>query len=149
MKAISLRPEWAMPVLMGDKFIEWRSWPTDYRGPLVICSSARKTPGAISGMALCKVDLVEVEPFAKKHMKLALMDDTPDGYAWIFDNLDWIEPFEQKGKLRLFEVDDSAVKVIPETIGSREAFMTYYEPHMHYGRDPEVRAEWMGYIDSL
>ena len=39
MKAISLWQPWASLVATGAKTYETRSWPTKYRGPLVICAA--------------------------------------------------------------------------------------------------------------
>lgn len=39
MKALSLWQPWATAVAIGAKRIETRSWPTDYRGPVVIHSA--------------------------------------------------------------------------------------------------------------
>lgn len=41
MKALTLTQPWASLVNIGSKHVETRGWRTDYRGPLVIHSSAR------------------------------------------------------------------------------------------------------------
>lgn len=41
MKALTLWQPWASLVARGEKTIETRSWPTDYRGPLAIHAAAR------------------------------------------------------------------------------------------------------------
>lgn len=61
MKAISIHPEPVMDILLGKKKEEYRSWTTHHRGPLLICSTAIKTPGCISGYAVCIVDLTDVK----------------------------------------------------------------------------------------
>ncbi|MBP8292366.1 MAG: ASCH domain-containing protein [Caldilineaceae bacterium] len=48
MKAISLTQPWATLVAMGAKRIETRSWPTSYRGPLMIHAS-KGLPGWVAG----------------------------------------------------------------------------------------------------
>lgn len=83
MKAISLWQPWASLVAVGAKEYETRSWPTSYRGPLVIHAAKRWTPLEVAaaldphfksalkaaglnpthlplGAALCVVDLVDV-----------------------------------------------------------------------------------------
>lgn len=65
MKAISIHPEPVMEILSGKKTEEYRSWSTHHRGPLLICSTAIKTPGCISGHAVCIVDLVDVKKLAE------------------------------------------------------------------------------------
>ena len=53
MKSLSLNPYWAHCVLCGEKTIECRTWKTDYRGDLLICSSnIPKIEGTIAGHGL-------------------------------------------------------------------------------------------------
>lgn len=54
MKALSLTQPWATLVAQGAKRIETRSWPTSYRGPLVIHAS-KGLPGWVA-------DAVRSEP---------------------------------------------------------------------------------------
>ncbi|MEL4898348.1 ASCH domain-containing protein, partial [Crocosphaera sp. Alani8] len=42
-KAISLHPPYASLIKMGLKHFETRSWPTNYRGKLVICAAKKNT----------------------------------------------------------------------------------------------------------
>jgi hypothetical protein len=76
MKAISLWQPWASAMASGIKQNETRSWPTSYRGDLVICSAKRKpTPEEVGeretyetalalpyGCALCVVELFDCLP---------------------------------------------------------------------------------------
>lgn len=121
MKALSLRPYWATEMLCGNKTIECRAWKTDYRGDLIICSSAKREPGCISGHALLICKLVSIEPFTKKHLKQAGMEEMPEkpSYAWILDDMRVIYPVPVKGKLHLFDLD-IAPTVIPESITDEE-----------------------------
>ena len=99
----------------------------------------------IHGKALCIVELVNIEPFTPAHCAGALMEpfEVPEkGFAWHFDNLEWIEPFDVKGKLHLFDVDDSLIEIIPETVSSYDALTQYYEPLIYWGRDKTAREEW-------
>ncbi|MGG5370794.1 ASCH domain-containing protein [Enterococcus sp. AZ196] len=101
MKAISIHPEPVMEILSGKKTEEYRSWSTHHRGPLLICSTAIKTPGCISGHAVCIVDLVDVKK----------LDE--ESYAWIFAEVRCIKPFPIKGQRRLYHVPDDRI-VEPE-----------------------------------
>ena len=131
-KALSILPEYADDILVGVKTVEWRSWKTDYRGDLLICASSRKLKGFISGYALCMVRLVDVVPFTKKHVKGALMDGVPNpaGYAWILDDVRYIEPFKCKGQLHIYDVDASLVKVLApiDTQEGDEVYEKFYKP---------------------
>ena len=74
LRALSVRQPWAELIARGAKTLELRSWRTNYKGPLIICSSQnlsdfvllkpqeRQGFGAI-GVTICLVDLVEVRPF--------------------------------------------------------------------------------------
>ncbi len=44
MKAISIWEPWASLIACGAKHWETRSWPTSYRGPLLICASKKGLP---------------------------------------------------------------------------------------------------------
>jgi hypothetical protein len=86
------------------KRIETRSWPTSYRGELVICAAKRKPTLAecgdmdtlkasahwVYGAALCVVVLYDCRrtEWATQHLKLSeternLGDYTPGRYAWL------------------------------------------------------------------
>ncbi|WP_283588124.1 ASCH domain-containing protein [Limosilactobacillus viscerum] len=102
MKALSLHPENAAAVAWGDKLVEYRTWQTKYRGPLLICASAKKTPGFLAGYALCVMNLEEIYQF-------------PDGsFGWRFSPYKTgqsyhVEPFPVKGRQRLFIVSDNLI----------------------------------------
>lgn len=91
MKALSLMQFWADYDTFEDKTVECRTWQTDYRGDLLIYASSRKMSGFISGMALCVVELTDIEPFTHFHLYDAGMepDEMPDkpSFAWHLDNL--------------------------------------------------------------
>ncbi len=90
MKALSIKSPWAEMIRSGEKTIEFRTWKTSYRGPLLICCS--KNPRSeFSGNALCVVDLVDIHHDGKR-------------YNWIIKNPQAIKPFPVQGKLNLFDV---------------------------------------------
>lgn len=112
MKAISVQNPWAHYITTGEKTIEVRSWSTEHRGDLLICSSsAPKIPGMISGHALCIVSLDDVTPFKKKHVEAACLDEMPDegSYAWHLSNVRLIKPFPVKGKLNFYYIEDENI----------------------------------------
>ena len=63
MKALSIHAPYAILIADGAKDIEYRSWSTKYRGPLLICSTKFKdsawTAKLPLGKAICVVDLVD------------------------------------------------------------------------------------------
>ena len=145
MKALSILPYWAMEILEGYKTVECRTWKTDYRGTIVICSSSRKTHRCIAGHALCLADIVDIVPFKRKHLKDAEMDVMPDVpcYAWILENIRPIVPVPVKGKLHLWEYDGK-IELIDnkkfKTKKEEEEFWDWYDS-LYYLSPRELKYE--------
>lgn len=130
-KGLSVRQPWAGFIASGMKTVEWRSWKTQYRGPLLICSTARPDPllrdlckdmPEENGVACGFVTLVDCVPFTRQHLRAAMLldddedpevvpDDEINGYAWILKQAALIDPFPVKGKQGLMNVE------IPDGIG--------------------------------
>ncbi|WP_283679194.1 ASCH domain-containing protein [Lentilactobacillus sp. Marseille-Q4993] len=122
MKALSIRADYANEIFMGDKVEEYRSWKTDYRGPLLVCTTQRKIKGTIPGHAFVIVNLYDIE-------KLGDRD-----YAWQIEVEDFIEPFPVKGKLHLYDVDDSLIHIHkelrPENKPNQATFDKYFDKYI-------------------
>lgn len=143
MKAISIRNPYAHFILCGEKTVECRSWQTDYRGDLLICSSANpKIKNTICGHALCIARLDSIEPFTKEHLDGACMGDMPEkpSFAWHLTDIRVIKPFPVKGKLNFFNVDDDLIEIIDngdDSLTEKEAdelYKKYFEPLLYNGR---------------
>ena len=137
MKALSIHPYFAGLIFAKKKTVEVRTWKTDYRGDLLICSTSKKVKDTIPGHALCVAKLVDVVPLEKKHCKGAYIREKDftagdfDGcYAWILDDIRYIKPIPLKGKLSLWNYDgDLEYLQEPETDEEDEAlYHQYYEP---------------------
>ena len=105
MRALSVRQPWAELIASGKKRIEYRSWSTDYRGPLCIVASLgvdaddmHKIRGAtiVRGAVVCVVDLVDVR-------------GCEGNYHWDVRKPVRCEPHAVKGKLSLWHIDDLLV----------------------------------------
>lgn len=133
MKALSIHPYYAMGIAVKEKTIECRTWQTDYRGELLICSTNKKYHGTIPGHALAVVELADIVPFTQKHLDAALMDKAefqPGCYAWILKNARCIEPFAVKGKLSLWDCDHDII-YLPEPQNETDdavLFEKYWQP---------------------
>ena len=103
MKALSVRGDYVMDMITGKKKIEYRTWQTKYRGPLLMCSTTKKVAGAAPGYALCVVNLKSIE-----------WSDFDDCFHWNIELQDLIEPVPVKGQLKLFNVDDSMITPIKD-----------------------------------
>lgn len=86
--AISIRQPWAHCIVHLSKSVENRSWPTKYRGPVLIHA----------GKALTKRDVASVREFVKEHVGLEWLrlpqtpaDYQTGGIVGIADLVDCVE----------------------------------------------------------
>ncbi len=138
-KAISVWQPWASLIADGHKRFETRSWPTNHRGPLLICASKNGAPylfreeianecGEIEdyaifnysrlpfGRAVCIVNMVDCVPTEALVGRLSLKEEAlgdfrPGRWAWDLRKPMKLE-FPVRGKQRLFDVE------LPEGIGA-------------------------------
>ena len=132
MKALSIHPYFVMQIFAGRKTIEVRSWETNYRGDLLICSTAKKFKDTIPGHALLVARLADVVPFAKKHVDAAYMlpqDWEPGLYAWILEDIRPIVPIPLKGRLSLWNYDGPIEYLEPPKTDAEdeEQYNKYYK----------------------
>ena len=92
MKALSVRGDYIMQMINGTKKIEYRTWKTNYRGPILMCSTAKRVPNSAPGYALCVMDLY-----------------VDQCYYWYIKLKNLIDPIKVKGQLKLFNVDDDVI----------------------------------------
>lgn len=104
MKALFVRQPWANMIASGEKTIEARTWATDYRGDLLICSCKWPQIEA-AGFALCVVRLIDCVPMRPEHEAAAKCAYHPRAYAWLLEDVRLISRFPVKGRLGLFEVE--------------------------------------------
>lgn len=119
MKALSIHPYYAMAIVAGQKSIEMRTWKTDYRGDILICSTAKKLHGTIASHALGIVTLEDITTFKKKDCDAALLLPSEfekmggQAFAWHLTYNRLIKPVPVKGKLGLWEYDGE-IEIIPD-----------------------------------
>ena len=101
MKALSVRGDYIMDIIAGKKKIEYRTWKTNYRGPLLMCSTTKKVAGAAPGYAICVVNLKSIQYFPLEGF-----------YHWNIELAIVIKPIHVKGQLKLFNVDDNLIEPI-------------------------------------
>jgi len=105
MKAISLKQPWASLIANGKKTIETRTWPTKYRGDLLICASKQpRLDGYPSGCALCIVTVIDCRPMTKADEQAACCELYQGAWSWPLSNIRPIVPFGVKGSLGFYEV---------------------------------------------
>lgn len=117
MKALSVRGDYIMDMIAGKKKIEYRSWKTNYRGPILMCSTTKKVAGAAPGYALCVVNLTGIQYFPWE-----------DLYYWNIELANVIKPIHMKGQLKLFNVDNDLIKPISRKEFEAEVAPLIYTP---------------------
>jgi ASCH domain len=138
MKAISLWQPWAAAIIFGIKKYETRSWQTDYRGKLLICSSKKtgelqkdsysyirnkylpiSTPSYENlsfGTAIATCELVDcikmTDEFINKQAENErdCGDWKPERYAWKLENIQAAPLIKIVGRQGLFEVEEGILK---------------------------------------
>jgi hypothetical protein len=107
MKAISLTQPWASMIASSQKTIETRTWSTNYRGDLLICSS-KKPRIEPAGFALCIVELYDCRLMRIEDQESACCSIYQGAYSWFLRNIrKLLNPFPVKGALSIYEVDIS------------------------------------------
>jgi len=104
MKALTVRQPWASLIADGRKTIEVRSWPTKYRGPLLITASARSNPDNLpTGCTICLVDLIDCRhPETNADAAAAQCDLGEEDWCWLLANPRPVPNLPIKGKLSIW-----------------------------------------------
>lgn len=103
LKALSLKQPWANMIASGEKTIETRRWPTDYRGPLLIVSS--KAPNIPpTGCAVALAKLCDCRRMTKADETAARCQLYPGAYAWVLQDVRPLKPFPVRGQLGIYDV---------------------------------------------
>lgn len=127
MKVLSIKEPFASLIKSKIKFIETRSWKTNYRGEIYIHASISswkilterdeklkkllKDNTLQYGNIICKCNLVDciymtkeyVENIKTNNPQEYLCGDFQEGrYAWVLDNIESIEPIKAKGVLGIW-----------------------------------------------
>lgn len=99
-KALSIKQPYADQIREGTKTIEYRSWKTLHRGPLLICSGLQHVSelpegkNMPKGCAICVVNVVD-----------CVWNDDDDCFHWVLENPIELPNFPIKGKLGLFNLE--------------------------------------------
>lgn len=127
MKVLTIREPFATLIKNKVKYIETRSWKTNYRGELYIHSGVAKITKEIRerngltelynedelkyGYIICKCNLVDcilmtdefINQEKEKCLKNFIAGTYEVGrYAWVLDNIKLIEPIKAKGQLGIW-----------------------------------------------
>lgn len=121
---LSVRQIWADLIGSNRKPIETRSWRTEYRGELLICSSKQMDKSFTSptlatvlteryrlGITVCLVDLVDVRPLQPCDEALTLCPFESGRWAWVLENIRPVAPLPVCGSLKLFKASFDEAKL--------------------------------------
>jgi len=170
LKAISLWQPWASLIPLGLKHYETRSWKTNYRGKLLICSTAKSTKAQYQqylkicnevelptwdetnfphGQAIAICDLTDCIPMtpefiAQQSQTEILCGDWQVGrYAWKLENIQPItESFAVKGKQGLFNIPlTNILSVSPSTQVSNDSEVLGGNPLLSISPSTQVQGD--------
>lgn len=122
MKALSIAQPWADLIIRGEKWLEFRTWATDYRGPLALHVS--KGGGVFTdehgdtlptGVVLAVMELVDCREMAAEDLSHLGAPEIVTGCVWEFgEEFDLLEPIKVMGRQKLFDVPESVIISAPE-----------------------------------
>jgi ASCH domain-containing protein len=128
LKAISLKQPWAS--MIGKKTIETRTWPTNYRGRILIVSSLKPVIKSLPvGMALCTANLVDCRKMTSDDETAACCPVYEKAWSWVLEDINPIDPFPVKGSQGFYEVDYT--DDFDYEMKEREAILLENNPDMH------------------
>ena len=129
MKALTICQPYAHLIMIGEKRVENRTWPTRYRGPLAIhagkglawMGSVERTPdmafGAIVGVADL-VDCIELDTYLpmlnanSRYQWLATHKHAIGPFCFVLENVQRFDvPVDWKGSQGLWDIPDHALPI--------------------------------------
>ena len=130
-KALSLKQPWLYLIASGIKKIETRTWKTNYRGDILLCSSLNKANDykniitsyqeyykiknnslLLEGYALCLANLYDCKEMIKQDEEKACCKIYEKAHSWFLKDIRLIEPIKVKGQLNLFNINLENIKII-------------------------------------
>lgn len=131
MKVLTIKEPFATLIMKKTKYIETRSWKTNYRGELYIQASKAKLDKSVRdrkelsklysedelsyGCIICKCNLIDciymTEEFIKsekeKNYNNFIAGNYKVGrYAWVLSDIELVEPIKVKGQLGIWNYKD-------------------------------------------
>lgn len=112
-KALTVQQPAAALITQGRKTIELRALNTKYRGPLLVCSSAKpEIVGLLSGASQCFAELYDVKPaaqFTSQEWDAACVltqdrDQHRNKFGWFFRDIRPVVEFPVKCRLGIFDL---------------------------------------------
>jgi hypothetical protein len=124
MKALTICQPYAELIALGRKPIENRTWPTSYRGSLLIHAGKSRNwlddgdedqyPGMLFGFVIAEAELYDCVTLARLPNHLKEHEHANGPWCWLLRNVRRVEPFAYRGAQGLFDIQqpaESAVRV--------------------------------------
>ena len=130
-RSLVVKQPYADQILTGEKPVEYRSWATPYRGPLVILASHKPDPDACGDLG---ITLAQAKRRSGCVVCLVTLDDvqgSEGNWEWILSNPVRLPPFECLGKLKIFPTDPDLIQAIRTDTEGHGALI-------RYGADPSL-----------
>jgi len=137
MKALTICQPYATMIARGEKRVENRSWPTNYRGLLYIHAGKSRSwlqegdeedyPGMPFGAIVAVARLVDCvnyeypDSWIRRHAWLVGDEHAGGPWCWILDSVTPIGPWPWRGAQGLFDIDEAAFDAeVNRILGIRE-----------------------------
>jgi hypothetical protein len=125
MKCISVAQPWAWAILAGLQEVEYRCYPTDHRGDLLIHASIGASDWARKQLASFgrRVPTWDELPFGRVIGLVDLWDCERGGdgiWNWRLREPRFVKPFRLRAGRRLFDVDDKSVEILTRKSPGRD-----------------------------
>jgi len=114
MKALSIKEPWISMIANGEKTIETRTWyaPTFLYNQSFLLVGSQKPAGEFAGMAACVATLADCRIMRSSDEDAACCEVYPRAISWVLKDIQKVMPFPVKGKLCVYGVDLSQIKLI-------------------------------------
>jgi hypothetical protein len=111
MKALTVKQPWAELIARGEKTIEYRTWSTRYRGPLLITSALKNATTTKAIRALARV--ADCRPVGVTVCVVELVDVTHSAgsgtFEWLLARPRRVEAMPIKGSQSLWTPDPKLI----------------------------------------
>lgn len=137
MKAISIEPMYASAIALNYKTVELRTWKTNYRGDILICttksvpvtSDKDKYPlGKAIAIAELK-DCIKYKPYLRSYCLADRFDNLSGMYCFLLDNIRPIRPIAIRGQQRVYNVpiEKEEIEILDlDSLNHPESLINYW-----------------------
>ena len=117
MKALTICQPYAEQIARGEKILENRTWPTNYRGPLAIHAGKSRAwmedgdeaeyPRMAFGAVVAIAELVDCRRVTDLSAEMQERHDANGPFCFVLANVRRIEPVPARGAQGLWDIDEA------------------------------------------